>query len=485
MKRRTFLIGSVSGLSLLAVSACTSDAPIPTPTVPHVPAPVPQPIAVQRTNWAADPFAYGAFSYAAVGSGPQDRIAMRQPVDDRIFFAGEATSDANPGTVYGARSSGLRAALEVAAVAEPGDRVTVIGAGIAGAVAARRLADEGFSVVVVEARERAGGRIHSHSGDEWPFPIELGAAVVGGPGTTLLSELEDAGIETVDAPTDAELRTRAGLKLDADAVAAAAVAEAIAWAANQGSDRSLTDALEESGAGALGSSATEGGVSDEARLQHYLRADIQAERAAAPDDLSAWFAEPPVVREEGDEEAPEMGGGEVLVVGEYQKLVTDALADLDVLPSSPVLSVKKTDRGVGLRLGRGESLSADRVIVTVPLGVLKAGAIDFDPPLPFSHRGAIDALGMGLQDKLVLRFEKPFWSTSATRWDIVGSDTDFPLWLNLEPLTGEPVLVALFGGEAADRLSASSDAELLEAALASLEPFLDPELVTEDDVSPD
>src|SRR5690554_7135663 len=77
MKRRTFLIGSVSGLSLLAVSACTPEAPKPTPTVPTVPSLVPQPIAVQRTNWSADPYFYGAFSYAAVNSGPDDRVAMR------------------------------------------------------------------------------------------------------------------------------------------------------------------------------------------------------------------------------------------------------------------------------------------------------------------------------------------------------------------------------------------------------------------------
>src|SRR5690606_2068084 len=105
--------------------------------------------------------------------------------------------------------------------------------------------------------------------------------------------------------------------------------------------------------------------------------------------------------------------------------------------------------------------------------------------LPFSHRGAIDALGMGRQDKLVLRFEAPFWSTRATRWDIVGTDTDFPLWLNLEPLTGEPVLVALFGGESADRLSSATDSEVLEAALASLEPFMDPELVQDDNTDQD
>src|SRR5690554_4336462 len=469
MKRRTFLIGSVSGLSLLAVSACTPDAPTPTPTVPNVPAPVPQPVAVQRTNWSADPFAYGAFSYAAVGSGPQDRIAMREPIDDRVFFGGEATSDANPGTVYGARASGLRAAVEVIEVAEPGERITVVGAGIAGATAARRLADEGFSVVVLEARERAGGRIHSYTSDEWPFPIELGAALAQGP-TTMESELERAGIDTVPAPNDAELRTRTSIQLEQTPLAEEAVAEALAWAAEQGSDTSVADALDESGAGDLDTTVPEGGVSAAERLDHYLQADIATMRAADPDDLSAWFAEPP------DDDSVD----DRFVIGEYQKLVVDSLEGLDVLPSSPVVAVQTTDRGVSLRLARGESLSADRVVVTVPLGVLKAGTIEFDPPLPFSHRGAIDALGMGQQDKLVLQFEQPFWSTPATRWDIVGGDTDFPLWLNLEPLTGEPVLVALFGGEVADRLSESTDAELLESALASLEPFIDPELLQDE-----
>jgi monoamine oxidase len=470
MKRRTFLVGSVSGLSLLAVSACTPDMPNPTPTVPTVPALVPQPTAVQRTNWSADPFSFGAFSYLAVDSAPEDRIAMRQPVNGRLFFAGEATSEANPGTVYGARASGLRAAVEVEGVAEPGERITVIGAGIAGATAARRLKDDGFDVVVVEGRERAGGRIHSQGGDDWSFPIELGAAIVQGDGTTLASELERVGIDTVPAPIEPEQRTSAGNDVPLATVGQDAVAAAIEWAAVQGADLSLADALQQSGAADLDTNPSDG-VSDAERLEHYLQTEIATRQAADPDDLSAWFAEP---------EAP-LGDADRLVTGGYQRLVVDALEGLDVLPSSTVVAIQTTDRGVSLRLARGESLSADRVIVTVPLGVLKAGTIRFDPPLPFSHRGAIDALGMGTQDKLVLKFEKPFWSTTATRWDIVGSDTDFPLWLNLQPLTGEPVLVAMFGGEVAGRLSESSDAELLEAALASLEPFIDPELVQDDE----
>lgn len=458
----------MSGISLLAISACTSAPPTPSPTVPTVPSTVPGPVAFQRTSWSNDPFAYGAASYEAVGSSPESRIALRQSIDGRLFFAGEATSDANPGTVYGARASGMRAALEVADAAEPGERVAVIGAGIAGATAARRLSDEGYNVVVIEGRDRAGGRIHSIEGDDWPFPIELGAAEVRDPAATMVSELDRLGIGTVAAPSTAELRTESGDVIEPVDIGQQAVAEALAWAVTQPRDTSVADALRESGAGGVDSTPSESGVSDADRLAHYLQADIASEQAADPADLSAWYASDPLA-----------AGGEEnrLVVGGFQQLITDALTDLDVLPSSTVVAVTATERGVSLRLARGESLSADRVVVTVPLGVLKAGAIEFEPPLPFSHRAAIDVLGMGKQDKLILRFEKPFWSTDATRWDIVGTDTDFPLWYNLEPLTGEPVLVALFGGEIAERLAESTDAEILEAALAGLEPFIDQDVV--------
>ena len=470
MKRRTFLIGSVSGISLTALSACTPDTPTPSPTVPEVNSRVPRPIAFQRSQWTTDPFSYGAFSYDAVESGPQDRIALREAIDGRLFFAGEATSEDEPGTVYGARASGLRAAAEVAELAEPGERIAIVGAGIAGASAARRLSDQGFSVVVVEGRDRAGGRIHSYTSGEWPWPVELGAALVGTPGAAIAADLERLGVESVPVPMESESRNRTGVVLEPLPVGAQAVSEAIAWAAEQPTDLSLADALRDSGAGDVDTSPGDGGVSAAERLEHYLEADVTAVRASEPDDLSAWYAEDPLVADEEQHR---------LVIGGYQNLVLDALDDIDVLPSSTVVAVSRTDNGVSLRLARGESLSAERVIMTVPLGVLKAGAIQFDPPLPFSHRGAIAALGMGRQDKLVLRFETPFWSTSATRWDIVSGDTDFPLWFNLEPATGEAVLVGLSGGESAERLAELSDGELLEGALAALEPFIDPELVAD------
>ena len=61
-------------------------------------------------------------------------------------------------------------------------------------------------------------------------------------------------------------------------------------------------------------------------------------------------------------------------------------------------------------------MDADRVIVTVPLGVLKAGTIAFDPPLPEEKQQAIERLGFGLLDKVVLKFDQPFWPDN----DVIG-----------------------------------------------------------------
>ncbi|MBF0671262.1 MAG: FAD-dependent oxidoreductase [Salinibacterium sp.] len=467
--RRSFIVGSVSGLTMLAVAACTEAEPQPTPSVPPTRSNIPQPSAFERSNWGGDAFTLGAVSYLPVGATPEHRTALCEPVDGRIFFAGEHTAAVGAGTVQGARASGRRAASDVLLRAQPGERVAVVGAGLAGATAARVLADAGFDVVVIEGRERAGGRIRSVSGDAWPFPVELGAALVHDPRSNSVSmSLTDAGIETVPIAASVERRTRAGAVVEPSEVPADALESARDWAAGQLSDLSIADAIVESGEGDVSQAASPEGVSEADLLENYVLSDVVLASGADADELSSWFSEPVLALREGDS----------LVVGAFDDLVAGELEGIDILPSSTVSHITTTERGVSLRLARGESYSAERVVVTVPLGVLKAGAIEFEPPLPFEHRGAISALGMGLHERVVIRFDEPFWSTDATRWSVVDGDSDFPLWVNLMPSTGEPILVGLTGGEAAARLAEYSDQEFLDAALASLEPFLDPSLVS-------
>ena len=83
---------------------------------------------------------------------------LARPIDDRLFFAGEATDIEHPATVHGALASGQRAAAEIQATGNPGP-IVVVGAGVAGLGAARDLTAAGREVVVVESRQRIGGRV--------------------------------------------------------------------------------------------------------------------------------------------------------------------------------------------------------------------------------------------------------------------------------------------------------------------------------------
>jgi len=471
MKRRTFLLGSVSGLSLVALTACV--APTPRPTAPGTPKPtstpslVPKPAAVRRTSWSADPFARGSFSFPSVGATPEQRAALSQPVNDRLFFAGEATSADAPGTVQGARDSGQRAARDVILAASLGERIAVIGAGMAGLAAARDLKDAGFDVVMVEARDRIGGRIDTVTDKDWPFPIELGASFVRRPGQTTLDEdLTARGVATAPFSGVPEARTTAGTVVEVPETGPQAVATALAWAAEQPADVSIAQALADSGASKLSTTDADTGVSDADWLDYQITVVLDRKTGAPVSKQSSWYSEANATPEsEAD------AGEDRIVLGGYATLLTDLSEGIDVLASSVVTRIAYGDAGASLRLGNGESLSADRVVVTVPLGVLKSKVMEFDPPLPFAHRGAISALGMGTLDKIWLQFDEPFWETDAPLWSTVGGDDDFRVWINMVPLTGEPVLVGLVAAETALRLAEVDDDEFLASALSSLEPF--------------
>ncbi|TFD50202.1 FAD-binding protein [Cryobacterium frigoriphilum] len=478
--RRTLLLGTASGLSVLALAGCTTPEPEPTPSVTGTPTPtlVPQPLTMRRTNWAGDAFARGSFSFAAVGATPEHRAALREPVADRVFFAGEATAISEPGTVQGARESGLRAAAEVEAIADQSERIAVIGAGMAGLSAARLLVDAGYDVIVIEARDRTGGRIDTVTDADWPFPIELGPSFIRSSATTDLDEqLTVLGAASLEFTTEAEVRTRAGTVVAVDPVGAEAVADALVWAADQARDVSLERAIVDSGNGTLSTTVGDTGVSPADWLDYDLATGLKVTTGAGPGEVSAWYAPgAPATSDtstdantDATEDAPAVPR---LVIGGYRSLLDDLATDIDVVTSNVVTLVAYDDDGVSLRLGAGESLSVDRVVVTIPLGVLQDEALEFSPALPFAHRGAIAALGMGVLDKVWLRFDEAFWSTDAPLWTIVGGDPDFAVWVNLLPLTGEPVLMGVVAAENADRLSQFSDDDFLVAALSALEPFL-------------
>ncbi len=451
--RRTLLVGAGAGAVAVVLAACTPE-PQPTKsptTVPPTPRPtigtgdVPKPTGWMRSTWSTDPYSRGAMSYLPAGAAPQLRTDLAAPIDDRVFFAGEATDSDHPGTVSGAIASGRRAAAAVVAAAASGERIAVVGAGAAGAAAARALTDAGCTVTVLEARDRPGGRIRSIVDKKWPIPVQLGA---------WLSAGEDAGtlggIVAAQGIRLLEFGTPTGWSKDGAAATIddGPLRNAVAHAANGPADVPISDALKAAGADpadpALGAAL----------------AWVQATTGADPAKASSWY--PPSFV------ADSLVGAD----GDLGVLVQDPLKGVKAALATPVIRIAYDDSGVSLRLGTGESLSFDRVVVTVPLGVLQQHAIEFAPALPFSHRGAIAALASGYVETVWLQFDRTFWNVDADLWHVVGGDGPVRTWLNLQPSTGKPVLVGLLGGPDAEAFAKLGDAEAEATARQSLTYFV-------------
>ena len=458
--RRTFLLGAGSGLSLLVLTACTDEPPRPTRSSTPSPTPstaVPRPSQIERSAWSTDPFARGAQSYLPPGATPQHRDDLAQPVGGRVFFAGEATSTVLAGTVLGAQQTGARVAAEVLDVVKTGEKIAVIGAGAAGAEAAKALVRRGFDVIVLEARDRVGGRIDTRTPKSWPLGVELGAWRIGTvTDQSLLTRLASLGIES--NPLTGRLAAGDNGHTTDNTVGAPALSTAAAWAEAQSVDPSLASALDGSGAVTSAAGVSIGGLAGTNLLDASL-ASLAGITGASAAELSSWYG------------LADLPTRDRIVTGGFSGVITDALDGVRVSLSTAVLGVSYGESSVSLKLGTGESLTVDRVVVTVPLGVLKKNAVAFDPLLPFAHRTAITALGMGAVETVWLRFDKPFWSTDAAIWSIVGSDSDITEWVNLQAVTGESVLVGLVGGKAARRVAKLSDDDLVESVLTALAPF--------------
>lgn len=468
------LLGAGAGALTVLLASCTPDETRP-PVPPESPEPtvtptpvgeIPAAAAFFRTAWTADPYSYGARSVTPVGATSADRKTLATPLGDRVFFAGEATSQTAPGTIRGAVESGERAAREVAEIAEDGERIAIVGAGAAGATAARRLLEADFDVTVIEAREHAGGRLATYQGDDWPVPPQAGAWLLGSDDTKVASRMALLGVGSVGVQDVAGFSRDAEVNPPSGDVVAGAIADVETAVA----DASIADAL--ASAGVEGSDG----------VRAFL-ASLSAFTGIDPQTASSWYA-PPLP--DGSFEA---------LASDVAPFVDTPLTDVAVTYSTSVSHVVYDDSGVSLRLAGGEALTYDRVIVTVPLGVLQEGAVAFEPPLPFAHRGAISALEMGAMESIWLRYETPFWTTQAGIWQVVGParptptptpsptpgvdgeepvDPTIRTWINLLPATGEPILVGLVGGSAARAVAELGDDDLLTLAAESLQPFTDP-----------
>ncbi len=369
----------------------------------------------------------------------------------------------------------LGACRTVAAPAEPArpiERpVIVVGAGVAGLAAARALHDAGRDVVVLEARDRIGGRIHTL--DVGGAPVDAGAmflhGVVGNPLAALCDALgiehrpDGFGMGLIhDAASDGATDGGHLQLLRATRAFESRLAE---LAAALPPDASMQDAIE---------AFLDGdGERTESQRRHasfaLTQLLIELYEAGPPDRMSLRaYVESPYT---------EFAGGNHVLPGGYARVVEALARDLDVRLEQPVSRIAYDALGVAVTTPSGE-LRGSHAIVTVPVGVLQAGRIAFDPPLPASKLSAIGRLDMGNLEKVVLRFEEPFWRERgpfSTFLYIAETPGEFPGFTDWSVAAGAPTLVCLTGGRSArNALDRWDDDEMVARALDALRAIFGP-----------
>jgi monoamine oxidase len=335
--------------------------------------------------------------------------------------------------------------------------VLVLGAGISGLAAARALADNGWSVIILEARDRIGGRMWTdHS---IGLPLDLGASWIEGvKGNPIAKLAERFGVETVVSDEDN------GIVYDFDGremsdkeyaemenLFESIYAQVEVMQEEEENDMSLQQAFDQV--------LKRWTLSDDQlrRLQFVIEGYFALEMGADPDHLSLW---------EWDQDE-EFSGAEVVLPKGYNQ-ITDGLAQgLDIRLGVMVNLVSYDQNGVKVETSAG-GFGASKAVVTFPLGVLKQNVVRFDPPLPPKKQKAIDRLEMGVLNKVYLKFPAVFWDEEEAISYVGERVGEWCDWLNLVPYVNEPVLLAFHGGAKGFAIEELSDEEIVAGAMKTL-----------------
>jgi len=326
----------------------------------------------------------------------------------------------------------------------------IIGGGIAGLIAARHLTEAGLRVTLLEARDRLGGRIYTHSTSE--FPVELGAEFVHGRPEEILSLAAEGAVPLV------QVQGKFRRKISGEWVEAGHMMEKIdklfAKLPTEEPDESFQYYLDRSG-------------EDEDVKQQALRY-VEGFHAANPSLISARS-----LRRDSEAEEAIKGDHQYRIASGYESLVQTVANRIDrklcdIVLNAPVQEIVWWQDEVVARTST-KDYKAPRAIVTLPLSILKPNSVAFSPPLPEKQK-AMSFLEMGPVVRVVLSFQDKFWERDAEMANLsflFTDDPEFPTWWTSKALP-YPILTGWAAGPNARKYADCTKDEIIQSAVQSL-----------------
>lgn len=331
-------------------------------------------------------------------------------------------------------------------------KVLIAGGGISGLAAAEKLKKQA-DVTLLEARDRLGGRLHTHR--SWAFPFDAGAQVIhgawGNPLSTLVRRL---GLRT--RPSDYEdvvlyekgRRIRPQVKETQQKKFYAILKSIQKQNRRFPKERTLADAL-----------------------------IAVREKTELRPALWEWFLASEVIYSGADferhaarfyDQSNDYRGPSLIFPDGYDEILRAVeLEGVDVRLECPIRKIAWGRGGVSAETPEG-IFEADYALITLPLGVLKSRSVHFDPFLPDWKQGAIDRLDMGVLNMIFMRFKKIFWPSRHDFIGVVGLDNPFTRFAVRNRWQKAPVLTGVAGGDRAAAIEGMPDEEITALARQAL-----------------
>jgi monoamine oxidase len=340
--------------------------------------------------------------------------------------------------------------------------VIVVGAGMAGLSAASELRALGLDVLVLEARNKIGGRVDT----DYEFashPIERGAEFIHGEnvvtwelirkfGLQTLSALEDDDSFFIDAagqflPITQAAKLPGGDSLKFVSTRPGVYELAKTWVKSRKPDIDLSSMLQANG------------VVLDPKFYPIVSHSFEGLDAAGLQHLGVYGLIE--TSYEGD------GDADFRIAEGYSSLSHQLARELKIRLTEPVDRVTWNASGARVTTAAGSTLETRKIVITIPLAQLQQGAIRFEPSLTPDKQNAINRLGAGHIVKIMLQFDDPFWPAAM---ECFSTDKHTGFWWR--PGWNRPdeasVLTAYAGAALADRLVRSGNEAAIQIALDDL-----------------